>query len=338
MVALKTERQVYMWHLTPQAVPTEAPVTVTLDEILKIWIDEHKLGKAEIYLDNDGRVIKEDDSLTARDPKNRVYIADIAVESESITLLINRGDPNVSEPAYIDSVTKDVRTVAPKKNESQGWSAHLVISKQHSHSAAYRACFERMPHANSWYAEKLLNVILSRRSKADSKYFYKAPVKKGKKTTTEDKPYKPAISVKKFPSDLIKEDIEKGELTEITLIKSSNKFSGVDAPDIVDSVKMKLVVKPKKVEKKRMLGFIHRLTDWARENKYSEIQIQIRNLPGNTSISPRFSLDQKDATETLYVRSQRLAGFKTLLESCYANIAPEIGRKMLDLINDDDKW
>ena len=54
--------------------------------------------------------------------------------------------------------------------------------------------------------------------------------------------------------------------------------------------------------------------------------------------SPRFLIEQGDATETLYVRTQRLLNFGAMLESCYEKIMPEIKEKMVSLIKDNEKW
>jgi hypothetical protein len=129
MVALKTERRVYMWQVASRPMPKEAPIIVTLAEVIGTLRAAYGDEIAEIFLNSDGRVMPPDAPAADKDPKNRVYISDFSEDEGFVTMLINRGDPTVSDTAFIDAETGKVRTVAPRENESQGWSAHLVISK-----------------------------------------------------------------------------------------------------------------------------------------------------------------------------------------------------------------
>jgi hypothetical protein len=100
-----------------------------------------------------------------------------------------------------------------------------------------------------------------------------------------------------------------------------------------------LVIKPNKaVGKAKVLAYLQDLFPWAKQQKFDTIQVQLTDLPGGATASPRFLIEQGDATETLYVRTQRLIGFGQILASCYAKIMPEIKDKMIALIKDDAKW
>lgn len=339
MVALKTERRVYMWHVAPRPVPVEAPKIVTLEEIIDIIKDSHTKQQADIFLSPEGRVLKDDAPESQRDPANRIYIADIDDREDFITILINRGDPSVTDAAYIHVISKSVRTVVPEPNESPGSSAHLIIKKEVDRiEGKYRACFERMPHVSSTHVESLLAAILTRYAIESPKYFYYKRSRRNNKYVTEYKQYIPSLEIRKVPSDQIKHDIDRGELSSIVLIESRSEFAGPDAPGIVKSAQKRLIIKPKKAEKYKILSFIQALTPWAVKEGFNEIKVNMRSLPGNITASPRFELDQEDATETLYVRSQRLTQFSTMLEGCYGSICEQIQREMISLLNDIDKW
>ena len=58
MVALKTERRVYMWRVVPKAFPTEAPALVDLPEVIGILKEAFGAGAAEIYLSDAGRILR----------------------------------------------------------------------------------------------------------------------------------------------------------------------------------------------------------------------------------------------------------------------------------------
>ncbi len=60
MVALKTERRVFLWRVTPQVTPSDVLVDVNLSEIVKILEDQTALKAARVYL-KDSRILEDDD-------------------------------------------------------------------------------------------------------------------------------------------------------------------------------------------------------------------------------------------------------------------------------------
>jgi hypothetical protein len=338
MVALKTERRVYMWHVAPRPLPAEAPYVIKMPTVIATLKAAFDAGTAELFLNADGRVLPPDAAAADKDPKNRVYISDFQEDAGFVTMLINRGDPTVADTAFIDAITHVVRTVPPGKNESQGWSAHLVISKSEKKNI-HRACFERMPHATSWYVEMLFRRILESHAANNPEYVFQKAKRKHGKIEYEDFTYRDHLSIKKVPSEQLKDDIKQGELASIVLIDSKAKFTGPDSPDVIKSVERKLVIKPNKaVGQAKVLDYFQKLIPWAKSQKFDTIQVKLTDLPGGATASPRFIIEQGDATETLYVRTQRLLDFDDILESCYSKIMPEIKDKMTALIKDDKKW
>ncbi len=343
MVALKTERQVFLWHVKPTPIPRKIAKSVELGEILEILEDQYRANRASIFLSEGGRVLdpnNEDDRVDI-DDKNQIYIADMqrSEDGNYFTILINRGDPQRVNPALIDTDSRDVVIVEPNESEVPGASAHLVIGiNSLSSSNSYRAIFERMPSVSSTYADLLLKHILARYASKSDHYLYDQPVKKGKKTIIEKRRYIPRLNIEKNPSDNLKADLEKGVLSSITLIRQQSKFSGIDTEGLVQRMEDYVEIKTKPVSRETILDFIPRISRRAIDEGYTEIKFNIRDLPGGASVSPRFSLDVADAAETLYVRSQRMTGFSRFLEGCYATIDSEIEEKMKGIIDNDVMW
>lgn len=344
MVALKHERRVFMWHVSPQTIPMDVPKDVTLDEILEKLETAFRSKAARLYLGPDGGAFKSEGG-SKPDPKNCVYIADIKriEKPDAIVLLINRGDPDAANPAFIDAVSNDVSVVPPKPNETQGWSAHLCISLTQDGSA-YRACFERMQNVSSTLVEKLFQELLDTSTKSDPLYTYekrvKIPSRKGRppKEKIEIKPYRIKLRIKRVPSEQIIEDIEKGELTHVSLIRRNVKYEGPGAPNIIQSATNTLTLRARAADKGAVATFVEEVTSWARKHDFNEIQFKIVELPGSASAQPRFTLEKEDALETLYVRSQKLDGFGLSLERCYSQTCEEITKKLVELLSDSEKW
>ncbi len=336
LVALKMERRVYMWHVLPCVIPKAANKFVSLEDIIEIMSQSYQNNTSNIYYSEEG-IIQKEEEIFQEDPKNRVYISHIKNEEKYFTMLINRGDPNVADTAFIDLTSNSVRSISPEDGETQGWSAHLVIAKNSS-SGYHRACVERMPRATGSSILALLDRIMDRHSKMDMKYRYEKKKKIKGKIVTEIKRCKPSLNIARVPSENIMNDLKNGTLSGITLIKNKAEFSGLDLNNIIKSSSERLVLRTKDVNPTTLKSFIKTMTPWARGKGYDEIKIDLADLPGGSSASPTFKLDEEDATEVLYVRSQRITGFPILLASCYKDISEEIKDKLIELIEDNEKW
>lgn len=337
MVALKTERSVFLWHLSPHTMPKEAPVSTTLSEILNILEDAFKSKKAFAHIDSDGNLVA---LGTASQAKNCIYIADYTndIDSGTITLLINRGDPDVAHPSFINPLQSTVKNVPPGTDEVQGWSAHLVISSSKDAKGRYRACFERMPNVSSSLVQKYLDALIDRATEGDTKYVYDKPIKKGKKTIVQERVYKLRLGINKVPSESLERDIKNGTLAGINLIRTQPKYAGPGNPSIVKTVKEQVSIRMKDVDENEVIDFARKVIDWGRGNQYDEIQFKIEDLPGNQTSSPRFNLEKADAIDTLYTRSKRLTDFANLLETCYPRVNKDIASRMCAELTNEANW
>jgi hypothetical protein len=108
MVALKTERRVYLWHMSPQAIPKESAKKVTFAEIFQMLNDAFNKGTAFTYLDSDGNIIAPSKTT---DVKKCIFIADIQVSKSknNCAILFIRGNPDVAHPSFINPLAR-VRT------------------------------------------------------------------------------------------------------------------------------------------------------------------------------------------------------------------------------------
>jgi hypothetical protein len=337
MVALRSERRVFLWRMHPRPIPLDSKKEVTLEEILKIFEAAHLAGTARAYLSNGSGIL--DDGDANRDEKSQIYIADIKRNdtTKTVTFLINRGDPNAVSPAFIDAETKEVRVEHPEENEVPGYSAHLVISTA-IEDGKHRACFEKMPHVSSALVLNLFDRIIERATSKDAAYAYEVVTKKAKKEVKTQKRYRPALDIKRVPSEKLNNDLEQGELTSVVLTKRKNFYSGPGAKDLVKRQEEKILIRTAAADKTKVAAFVKGLTEWAKTEKYEEISFHLERLPGGATNNPTLALDDHDALEQLYVRAQRLTNFAQILEACYAGICSEIELKMIAIVNGKQGW
>lgn len=243
MVALKTERRVFLWKITPRPIPKDSKRPVDLNEILAILEAEFKAGRARVYLGEASRILEDTD--TKRDEKSQIYLACLKRKkgSGTVTLLINRGDPEAVAQSFIDSKTKRVRIPQPNDTESPGWSAHLVISLKSTKEGYHRACFEKMSRVSSSLVLAALDKIIARAAGKDSKYAYVIKKKDGKNTKDETRRYRPTLDTTRVPSEKLAHDLEQGELSSIILTKKIAVYNGVGAEKLIKRQEEKIILR-----------------------------------------------------------------------------------------------
>jgi len=340
VVALKFERRVFLWLMKPKVAPFDAAEhgkTASLDEIVSILEAEFSGQKARAYLFGGGRILEDDD--LDRDEKNQIYIADIRRDksNSTITLLINRGDPDAVAPAFLNASNNSVRVERPKGSETPGWSAHLVISTD-LHGGAHRACFEQMPRVSSRIVLSALDRIISRALAQNPTYKYDVVVnEKGKKKIVH-KPYRPTLDAARVPSENLIEDLEAGSLSSLTLTKKSAFYQGVGAADSIKRQEEKIVIKLKPAEPENIRSIVENIIKQAKSQHFESVTFSVDDLPGNQTSHPTIPIDDQDAMEHLYVRAKRLTEFSTILEQCYSKPCSEIEDRMIQIVSNDSEW
>jgi hypothetical protein len=341
MVALKTERRVYLWHVSVRTSPPEAfgkkgvsvaAIAPTLDDVIGILEAEVTGGRARVYLGSGGRLL-EDDAVEV-DEINQIYIAEIkrAADGETVTLLINRGDPAIVSPAFINAEKKTVRVEEPEENEAPGASAHLVISTKADHGR-HRAGFEQMPHVSSSLAMAAIDRMIASALVNNPTYKYEVILKDRKgKPVISWRDYRPVLENHRVPSEKLIDDLDEGQLSSVTLTKKKLFYTGPGVSEIVSRQEEKVVISMKRRDKQPVKEFLKNLTAQAREEQYESISFHVENLPGKATSSPTLTLDDHDAMEQLYVRAQRITGFENILLGCYPSVCDEIEEKMVDLV------
>jgi hypothetical protein len=345
MVALKTERRVYMWRVRPHCEPPEAEEnrkSTSLDEIVGILSEQIHAGTARAYLSSGGRFLEDDDE--ERDEKNQLYIADLRVrlDDQTVTILVNRGDPNAVATAYLDTAENKVRIDPPKGNEAPGYSAHLVIStvnRKGKNHGKYRACFEKMSRVSSSLVVGLINRILADAVAGDPKYTYTVNVKNKLKVGSRAKPYRPVLGIKKVPSEKLIDDLEKGELAGVTVTKRAVFYKGPGRDGLVKYQEQKITMRTTPADPTIVSKFMRGVEKWAIENDYESVTFHLENLPHGQVSNPTIVFsDEEEALERLYVRAQIISGFKEFLEACYPAICDEIEDKMVAVVNASHGW
>lgn len=340
MVASTTERRVFLWHMVASPKPNEAigKVAVTMDDTIGLLEAEWTAKRARVFLAKDSsRIVAEDDPKA--DPKNQIYIADMRrdAKAKTVTLLFNRGDPNTVSPGFIDIAAGSVRTAHPRAPETPGWSAHMVISLEPK-DGRYRACFEQMPKVSSSLVETAIERILGAAIETNPEFTYEVSVMKKGKPKIERRRYRPVLNAARVPSENLIDDLDRGQLSAVTLSKRKRYYSGVGEADVIRFQEEKIVIHTKPADKSKVVEALQDVIEQAKNDGYEKISFHLDKLPGNQTNNPTLSLADQDALEQLYVRAHRLDGFSTVLVQCYPTICDDIADKMIAVVNSTSAW
>ena len=325
MAASVSERRVHLWHVRPMMAPTEAQqhISVTLDDIIGLLEGEWSAKRARVFLAKGGSRIIEESDATA-DPKNQLYIADIGRNSatNTVTILINRGDPDTAPTAFLNIPAASVRTPKAGAPETPGWSAHLVISMVGDAGGRHRAAFEQMQRVSSGLVEMALGRMLERAVEGNPAFTYSVAVKRAGKPKMVQHKGKPYLDAARVPSENLKDDLDQGSLSSVTLTRRKRYYAGVGASDVIRYEEEKIVIHTAPVAKAKVLSTLEDVIKQAKADGFEKVSFKLDKLPGNATNNPTIDLSVQDALEHLYVRAVRLDNFS----------GP------LDVVNDQNRW
>ena len=358
VVPLKHERRVFLLSVRSASYP-HIVEPIGLEQTIAILDEIYRANAAMMLLTDSGLLADDDDAggdtdgdddemVEGTDPSNAIYIADMKIDANKklATVLIVRGDPEITNPGYTNPVTKTVRVDKPKRGEAPGYSAHLLISYAPEHVSDFRgrAVLERMPTVSRSIVFAFLNRLLRKYAASHPGFEYdvkqkeKATKRKGKKEP-KHKPYRPRLAVAGKKSSTLQEDIKKGYVSSVDLIDKQATFTGYDTENKVRELTRRLEFKlDPNLDEKGVVGFIKKLAKRGKTEKFDEVQVHIRGLAGDATASPRFKLDVAEAEDFLYIRNERISGFSKELAPIYSQVENEIAGKMGEMIVKKSLW
>ena len=334
MVAVKHQRRVFLWKLTADVIPKEAPVSAKVSEIIGLIEQLYRDGQGFIILDQDSKFV---DDGYAPGKKNCIYMADFKIAGQYAIILINRGDPDAVHPSFLNLENSKVTTVNPDDDQVQGWSAHLVVD-MNSKMGSHKACFESMTNVSPTLVQRYIDVLVRKACHLYGSYSYDRPIKRGKRVVVENKLYRPVLVIDKPISSSLAEDIERGVLSSIILRRPCESYHGAGDPTMVEHAEEQLVLRARSADSQRAQQWAQDVFGWGKSAGYATAEVRIRNLPGNSSANPRFDLENADAKELLYSRSRILGQFKKELQACYEKVDSEIVGNMIAEIERRENW
>ncbi|MEK9281159.1 hypothetical protein MTR72_16285 [Bradyrhizobium sp. ISRA442] len=172
------------------------------------------------------------------DPTNAIYIADLEDTSQSLSLLLVRGDPKRAIPAFVNPRS---RTVKQSKPDDPGYvpgaSCHLIISKQEIAAGAdqgrFRMVMQQTRGIGRTLAKDFLTLLLLRFSEDYPDRFVAEKKRRRKADKPETVSYRPTVRFHPQMNGNLKKDLEEGRIGGFKLTRGSTKFRGeADEPSV----------------------------------------------------------------------------------------------------------
>ncbi|WP_146190630.1 hypothetical protein [Marinicauda salina] len=307
--------------------------SVEMAEICAILSEMHEKHFAWAHIDKDDNILEPEEEIT--DDRNVVYIRDQRLDEDRglHTFLFHRADPNEADPALINVGERKSETVPVGRKQAPGRSAHLILSLSPTPTGQYRAVLEQATGINRGLIARFINHIMREEASDNPKYTYQMKVKRGR---YETRAYQPRFRVDaQLSADLI-QDIKEGTVSSVDLIERATSYNGPDLPKEFAAKSKRLTLDVKENATKDQI--VKALRKVAGVDAYDDIQVHLRDLPGDTTSSPRIAREKFEANEILYTRKVIIDGFaKPLSTSCFDSIHDEIEQKMQNIIKN-GRW
>ncbi|MEM7329455.1 MAG: hypothetical protein AAF437_11990 [Pseudomonadota bacterium] len=338
MVALKHERRVLLLTTQSGSYPPTAPIS-SLRDVMGILARVYEQGNSRIRLSEGGtlppygrhRALPEGDDAHAE--TNALYIADIHIDDEQhvAKILVNRGDPDEADQAFINSLEADVQSADRPDGYAPGHSAHMVIGFDDAHQTphGHRMVLEKAVGISRTLLFQFFNHLIREACETDGLNY---------EVKGEDRPYRNMLKHNPYVGKSLAEDLENGYVTSLELIDTRSNFGGLDAVDNVKKISRRVRMTVERTNNEHILaGLMNRLREIGRARDYDEMQVHI-STTRDENASPRFNIEMEEAADMIYSRVETVSNFGIELESAYSELCDELTGKLTERLTDADTW
>lgn len=251
----------------------------------------------------------------------RITKLDIRPKDGIAVLLVRRRDEEASPQVFEHGATGKLRKPPIDPKEAPAISAHLVLrlTQNPGPHPAHRAILEEVPGLGRTYIQYILQRVLK-----PAVYSYKDPKGKVKQTYT-------IPSINGVPSETLGDALAGGAIKYVELVRKP-QLVGLDMAGLVPhQQRLKLSVKPDY----NPLDLISRVQDWARDNDWSNVKVQVETSDERTKVVE--IARGADAADILFVRSEIVTTEKPI-DVCTDVINEELVGYASQKLLSDDNW
>lgn len=152
-----------------------------------------------------------------------MWCSNVKKYNNYIVFLVQSGDKNASDPAFVDFNTSIVRSVSKENDEGQHFCSHILISQDFDKSGRHRIFVEKVPGINFTSLRAQFNFVFK-----NDKFM---KIHSGKE-------YRCLVEIDGFQSNTLREAMIGGIVQDIKFIGTQKADFGLDEVDVIREVTM----------------------------------------------------------------------------------------------------
>lgn len=307
----ENQRWIYFYDKFLKSYPEDAPY-FEMREIMKELHDRQQQGNSVKLINNETAAIRIND----------MHFDDT---NSTVCLLIQYADKTISDPVFSNLQTGDIRVEPKLDGEGVAISAHILVSLTPNDDGGntYITLVEDVPGIGKTKIEPFLT---SEFKKVSEGYVFSDEQER-------ERSCRPMVEMSAYPSQSLKEDMERGILQGLELVRNTHINGEFDEPDYTKTdshiVKIK-VTRP--VNGEEAVGLINRIKQKARRLNYSELRVRYKRREGKQRTVP-ISTAREDAGDAMYARYE-IIRVNEPLPQCSSTIRDDVHTKMTSLLVD----
>lgn len=296
----------YDKHLKPH--PEEAP-PIPMKEVVDLLFARQQAGES-VWL------IKQETAA--------LRITDMEIDSrkETACLLVQYADTTISDPAFSNLETGQLRVEPKLDGEGVAISSHMVVSLKPTEPRGnvYLTLLEDVPGIG----KTKIAPFLTAEFREVCKFTFVDESKRTRKC-------RPRVEMAGHVSQSLAQDLEKGVLRGFELIKYQLKEPEFDEPGYTKTEAHILKIKTRKgFSGIEAIGLINRVKEKASKADFTEMRVKYKRVEGKQLTKP-VSTAREDAGDALFARLERIK-LESPLPQCSQKIVEEVKSKMTKLL------
>lgn len=282
-------------------------------------------GLAQMYQRGEASHIRERGSVTYR-------IGDLTIDNQTQTasLLLRRCDTNAANAVYSDFATGVPRVLAKAANEGGDKAAHLVVSlvAETTKPHHYLCHLENAPGISHRLVQAIFNSILKAAIKGKHATFvYPDPggarVKGGGLKTTA---FVPSIEMAGHPSPQLVHDLERGRITNISLINTAaSGLLGGNRYLVQKEERIEVTVQPNLPRQGRVGQLVNAFQ--TRRRDFDKAIVRFTD-PDGLPRSVKYDIDTGAPEQDKYVASYIVSGITPPMDESSVHLVPFLNTAM----------
>lgn len=314
----KTERLVFFYDLSIDAESRtfEAPKPISVREAFKLI----------------ERVPVEERIKSISNGHEQLYISDLELADDTISILINKSDKRIPPPIFSDPTRNTRRIVEVQEHEGQDFSAHVIIRLPQDDLYPAIALLEHCIGLGTPIVIKLLNEVLKKAKSHSPQSFEQIHPDGSIDNTGRPKMYSTNFKFKLegHISDELKNDLNNGKIQSIELITEKNKHQCFDEDSYLEE-KCKSITLTLKSESNPIADKFSLIAN-ALGRKKDEYNLARIKFKTPTGIDRAVKFEINHIFDQHYVKKEKLDNFESELKSSYDKFCDAILEKMKALL------